>query len=141
MNILNKARIAPIVRKMKTATICWRATIRNLLSMGGLLISSIMNVQSNGRLDQQKKQKSLMKSMYIQQDLLGATFQQVDISDPSRLAMFQHVTDFLKSYNETGKGKGLYLYGKFGVGKTFMLAAIANEPGGKRVLLHDCLCA
>ncbi|MBY4604934.1 MULTISPECIES: primosomal protein DnaI [Bacillus] len=83
------------------------------------------------KLDQQKKQKSLMKSMYIQQDLLGATFQQVDISDPSRLAMFQHVTDFLKSYNETGKGKGLYLYGKFGVGKTFMLAAIANELAEK----------
>ncbi len=55
-----------------------------------------------------------MKSMYIQQDLLGATFQQVDISDPSRLAMFQHVTDFLKSYNETGKGKDYIYTGNLG---------------------------
>ena len=83
------------------------------------------------KLDRQKRQKSLMKSMYIQQDLLGATFQQIDITDPSRLGIFQHVTDFLKSYNETGKGKGLYLYGKFGIGKTFILAAIANELAEK----------
>lgn len=83
------------------------------------------------KLDQQKKQQSLMKSMYIQKDLLGATFQQIDITDPSRLSMFQHVTDFLKSYNETGKGKALYLYGKFGIGKTFILAAIANELAEK----------
>ncbi|MEC3838908.1 primosomal protein DnaI [Bacillus amyloliquefaciens] len=83
------------------------------------------------KLDRQKRQKSLMKSMYIQKDLLGATFQQIDITDPSRLGIFQHVTDFLKSYNETGKGKGLYLYGKFGIGKTFILAAIANELAEK----------
>lgn len=81
-----------------------------------------------------------MKSMYIQQDLLGATFQQVDISDPSRLAMFQHVTDFLKSYNETGKGKGLYLYGKFGVGKRLCSPRLPMS-WRKRVFLYDRLCA
>ncbi|MGO4968242.1 primosomal protein DnaI [Bacillus paralicheniformis] len=81
--------------------------------------------------DERERQRSLIKSIYIQQDLLNATFADIDGDDPSRLKVLQLVTGFLHDYNETGKGKGIYVYGKFGVGKTFMLAAIANELAAK----------
>lgn len=81
--------------------------------------------------DERERQRSLIKSIYIQQDLLNATFADIDGDDPSRLKLLQLVTGFLHDYNETGKGKGIYVYGKFGVGKTFMLAAIANELAAK----------
>ena len=81
--------------------------------------------------DERERQRSLIKSIYIQQDLLDATFADIDGDDPSRLKVLQLVTGFLHDYNETGKGKGIYVYGKFGVGKTFMLAAIANELAAK----------
>lgn len=62
---------------------------------------------------------------------MNATFADIDGDDPSRLKVLQLVTGFLHDYSETGKGKGIYVYGKFGVGKTFMLAAIANELAAK----------
>ncbi|MGE6628928.1 primosomal protein DnaI [Bacillus sp. NPDC077027] len=77
------------------------------------------------QLDRQKKQQALIKSMYIPQNVLKATF--ADVTAVGRQEVIQKIAHFLQSYNETGKGKGLYLHGKFGVGKTFILAAIANE--------------
>ncbi|MDA1477570.1 primosomal protein DnaI [Bacillus changyiensis] len=79
------------------------------------------------RYDERERQRSLIKSIYIPRDLLDATLADIDGDDPSRLKVIQHVTEFFHTYHETGKGKGVYLHGKFGVGKTFMLAAIANE--------------
>ncbi|MEC1262829.1 primosomal protein DnaI [Bacillus swezeyi] len=81
--------------------------------------------------DELERQRSLIKSIYIQKDLLEATFADIDGDDPSRLKVIQLVTEFFHHYNETGKGKGIYVHGKFGVGKTFMLAAIANELAAK----------
>ncbi|MDQ0817971.1 primosomal protein DnaI [Bacillus pumilus] len=81
------------------------------------------------RLDRQKKQQELMKSMYIPQNVLQATF--TDLNVVGRQEVIQKVGQFLQSYDETGKGKGLYLHGKFGVGKTYILAAIAQQLAEK----------
>ncbi|KKB74892.1 MULTISPECIES: primosomal protein DnaI [Bacillus] len=81
--------------------------------------------------DERERQRSLIKSIYIQKDLLEATFADIDGDDPSRLKVLQLATEFFHDYNETGKGKGIYIHGRFGVGKTFMLAAIANELASK----------
>ncbi|MFS0654618.1 primosomal protein DnaI [Bacillus sp. 179-C3.3 HS] len=79
--------------------------------------------------DRQKRQQSLMKSMYIPQNVLQATF--TDLNVVGRQEVIQKIGQFLQSYVETGKGKGLYLHGKFGVGKTYILAAIAQQLAEK----------
>ena len=40
---------------------------------------------------------------------------------------------FVKNYDPEQKQKGLYFYGKFGVGKSYLLGAIANELAKKRI--------
>ncbi|BBP91451.1 hypothetical protein BsIDN1_50690 [Bacillus safensis] len=81
-----------------------------------------------------------MKSMYIPQNVLQATF--ADLNVVGRQEVIQKVGQFLQSYDETGKGKGLYLHGKFGVGKTYILAAIAQQLAEKKnthLSLFTCL--
>ncbi|WP_056941637.1 primosomal protein DnaI [Secundilactobacillus kimchicus] len=61
--------------------------------------------------------------------------------DDQRLAALAAAADFTESYESNPKGfhKGLYLYGSFGVGKTYLLGAIANHlaaNGFKTTLVH-----
>jgi primosomal protein DnaI len=50
-----------------------------------------------------------------------------------RFNAMQVVTDFIANYisSPKNKPKGMYLYGEFGVGKTYLMAAMANEMAKK----------
>lgn len=77
--------------------------------------------------DQQKRQTELIKSFYVPQDILKATFQTIDTSDSGRHDALKGAKDFVKAYIDNPKDvKGLYLYGKFGVGKTYIMGAVMN---------------
>ncbi len=58
-------------------------------------------------------------------DILNANFERF-IMDPERVEFYEKATLFINEYMSTKKGRGLYLYGPFGTGKTYMLSAIAN---------------
>lgn len=62
-------------------------------------------------------------------DVLKATLKDLMIDDYSRVEIANKAADFVSQYKTTGElpSKGFYLYGKFGVGKSFVLGAIANE--------------
>ncbi|APH04123.1 primosomal protein DnaI [Bacillus weihaiensis] len=79
--------------------------------------------------DEMKKHQSLIKSMYIPKDILEAQFHNIDldVNEPSRLKVISLAQDFVESYNNGERPKGFYLYGSFGIGKTYILGAIANE--------------
>lgn len=66
-----------------------------------------------------------IKSFHMPSDILNATFEKF-IMDPERAEFYEKATLFINEYMSTKKGKGLYLYGPFGTGKTYMLSAIAN---------------
>ncbi|MGM7720890.1 primosomal protein DnaI [uncultured Metabacillus sp.] len=85
--------------------------------------------------DERKKHESLIKSMYIPRDILGASFEQieVEIDEPSRFKAISLAQDFVEQYNSGMSPKGLYLYGSFGVGKTYILGALANELASHKV--------
>ena len=63
---------------------------------------------------------------------------QVDLDDLGRLPVFEKLLAFVEQYPAIRKG--LYLYGDFGVGKSFMVAALAHDLSEKRgvssTLLH-----
>ena len=82
--------------------------------------------------DEQKKNQKLIKSLFVPRDILEATFEQFE-GDLGRLDAGDRAATFLMNYEAGLKPKGLYLYGKFGVGKSYLLGAIANELAKKQI--------
>jgi len=82
--------------------------------------------------DEKKKNEKLIKSLYVPRDILAATFEDFE-GDSGRLDAGDKAATFLMNYEAGKKVKGLYLYGKFGVGKSYILGAIANELARKQI--------
>ncbi|WP_026572230.1 primosomal protein DnaI [Bacillus sp. UNC438CL73TsuS30] len=82
--------------------------------------------------DEKRKNEQLIKSLYVPRDILEATFEDYE-GDSGRLDAIDHAADFLMNYEQNKRQKGLYLYGKFGVGKSYLLGAIANELAKKKI--------
>lgn len=72
-----------------------------------------------------QKHLSNIKSFHMPVDILNANFEKF-IMDPERAEVYEKALMFIHEYTTTKKGRGLYLYGPFGTGKTYMLSAIAN---------------
>ncbi|MFJ7184433.1 primosomal protein DnaI [Lysinibacillus xylanilyticus] len=81
------------------------------------------------REEERRDVANMIASMHMPKDVLQATIQDLLIDDESRVTIAQKAAQFVKATVETGKlpAKGYYLYGKFGVGKSFVLGALANE--------------
>ena len=82
--------------------------------------------------DEKKKNEKLIKSLYVPRDILEATFEDFE-GDSGRLDAGDKAATFLMNYEAGNQPKGLYLYGKFGVGKSYLLGAIANELAKKQI--------
>ncbi|MCY7170396.1 primosomal protein DnaI [Streptococcus mitis] len=82
--------------------------------------------------------KNRLKLINLPASLRKASLAQVDLDDLERLPVFEKLLAFVEQYPAIQKG--LYLYGDFGVGKSFMVAALAHDLSEKRgvssTLLH-----
>ena len=82
--------------------------------------------------------KNRLKLINLPASLKKASLAQVDLDDLGRLPVFEKLLAFVEQYPTILKG--LYLYGDFGVGKSFMVAALAHDLSEKRgvssTLLH-----
>ena len=82
--------------------------------------------------------KNRLKLINLPASLRKASLAQVDLDDLGRLPVFEKLLAFVEQYPTILKG--LYLYGDFGVGKSFMVAALAHDLSEKRgvssTLLH-----
>lgn len=76
--------------------------------------------------DEEQRQKKLFESLYIPKEVVGARFSQLDI-DADRVEAIQLAEQYVSDFVPGETKHGLYFYGDFGVGKTFLLCAIANE--------------
>lgn len=83
--------------------------------------------------DEMKHLRRHVKSLYMPGDVLKATFAQVELDNRSRLSAVSAAKDFVDGYEPGGTTKGLYIHGKFGVGKSFLFGAIANELAEKHI--------
>jgi primosomal protein DnaI len=83
--------------------------------------------------DESKRYKSLITSMHIPKDVLEASMTALDLDDPSRFSAIKAASHFLEHYEKGKRVKGLYFHGKFGVGKTYILGAVANELANRGI--------
>ncbi|SDQ50476.1 primosomal protein DnaI [Carnobacterium viridans] len=84
--------------------------------------------------------KNRIYSMDMPKDVRNATLADFELTDERRFAISE-VYDFIDAYMTSPKAyhKGLYLQGSFGVGKTYLLGALAHElakNGFPSTLMH-----
>ncbi|MGX7245696.1 primosomal protein DnaI [Enterococcus quebecensis] len=82
-----------------------------------------------------------VKAMDMPKDVREARLNNFDLSSDGREEAFASAMKFIKEYSQAPKDfhKGLYLKGTFGVGKSFLLGAIANnlaERGFVTTIVH-----
>ena len=80
---------------------------------------------------EQKKLENMRKTR--DNDILNASFKNIDITDKKRVKVIKWLKEFCDKYNKNGAFKGLYLHGNFGCGKTYLISALFNEMSKKRI--------
>lgn len=63
----------------------------------------------------------------IPKEIKNASLEDIYLSDSARFPVIEWVNSFSSKYMKDNKQKGLYLYGNFGCGKTYLIAALFNE--------------
>lgn len=77
---------------------------------------------------ERRKRKALLDNRMMSADVRSARLADVTFDTPKKAALMEEVADFVEQYRQAPLlAKGLYIYGPFGVGKTFLLGALANE--------------
>ncbi|MCS0823455.1 primosomal protein DnaI [Cytobacillus firmus] len=82
--------------------------------------------------DEKRRNEKLIQSLYVPSDILHATFDSI-YDDDDRIEAVDKAASFVMDYQPGSKGKGIYFYGKFGVGKSYLLGAIANKLASQKV--------
>jgi primosomal protein DnaI len=63
----------------------------------------------------------------VPKEIRDAKMSDIYTNDANRSTIIEWIKNFYKIYKNDKKGKGLYLNGSFGTGKTYLLAALFNE--------------
>lgn len=71
-----------------------------------------------------------LKNVYlfeIPNEIKEANISKIYMNDPNRIEIIEWIHKFINNYSENKQQKGLYLYGNFGCGKTYLISAMFNE--------------
>ena len=84
--------------------------------------------------DNKRQASSMIHSMYMPKEVMKASLSEFETND-SREEAFHAVSVFLDEADGPSHlpEKGLYFHGKFGVGKSYLLSAVANELAAMKV--------
>lgn len=74
-----------------------------------------------------REQRKLIRSHYINPDILEAEFSNADMDDEWRQEALKEAIEFSNEFEVGQPAKGLFFYGRFGTGKTFLMGCIANK--------------
>lgn len=76
--------------------------------------------------EEETKTRRLMRSYYVSEETFKASFETMNIDDVNRPAVAAAMR-FCREFQPGEKIKGLYLHGPFGVGKSYLMGALARE--------------
>ena len=65
--------------------------------------------------------------LIVPNEIKEASMSKIHKNDPNRIETIEWIYKFINNYPENKHQKGLYLYGNFGCGKTYLIAAMFNE--------------
>lgn len=77
---------------------------------------------------ERRNRRALLDNRMMSADVRRARLADFSYDTPARQALMAEVLNFVEEYQTSPyQAKGLYIVGPFGVGKTFLLGALANE--------------
>lgn len=79
------------------------------------------------REEQKQQQARLFRGLYISKEMEKANMADVDLEEKGRLEAVEKADSYIERFVPGKTADGLYFYGDFGVGKSYLLAAVANE--------------
>ncbi|WP_411953624.1 primosomal protein DnaI [Alkalibacillus sp. S2W] len=82
---------------------------------------------------QMEKQRSFVQSLHMPKDIHEASFSQIKLDVNGRSEALKKIQQFFKESQTQLPQKGLYLHGSFGVGKTYLLGALAQELATEQI--------
>ena len=94
----------------------------------GFILVNYKRTEEAIREERERKRKRLIHSINMPKNIAEARFSDTALT-PERQDVIGELLKFINSYkpNSTEYQKGLYLAGPFGVGKTYMMGALAHE--------------
>ena len=75
----------------------------------------------------------------MQRDTLHAKLKDIYMNNRERLDVAMAADQICTAITNDEKVKGLYLYGPFGTGKSFILGAIANQLKSQKDFINNCI--
>lgn len=76
--------------------------------------------------EKEQKRNRLIQSLHMPKEILNASIGNL-YNKPERSEALKEIFKFLQEAKESLPKKGLYIHGSFGVGKTYLLGALANK--------------
>ena len=80
--------------------------------------------------DKNENDNAFLKNVYtykMPKEITEASFKKIYKDDSNRLEAIKYLKNFYDDFNKNKKVKGLYLYGNFGCGKTYLISSLFNE--------------
>ena len=97
-----------------------------VLKEGKLNFSYVACKYKEKYLNDCKYQKNVT-SMDVPREIREAKIKDIYTDDKQREKVIKWILNYIKEYKKGNFGKGLYLHGNFGCGKTYLLAAMFNN--------------
>lgn len=82
--------------------------------------------------EQQEQKDNLVSSLHIPKEILEARMEDIEI-DAHRIQAIKKLSRFLDQTQKEMPDRGYYLTGSFGIGKTYLLGAVANRLQEMRI--------
>lgn len=83
------------------------------------------------KLDNQNKYLDNIYMYNIPDEIKNANLKDIYMNDEERHETIKYIGTFMKNYQKNKNVKGLYLYGNFGCGKTYLISAMLHELAKK----------
>ncbi|WP_126425567.1 primosomal protein DnaI [Brevibacillus marinus] len=82
--------------------------------------------------EEAQRRRRLIRSYYVSEETMAATFESMKLDQYNRTAAMASFR-FSREVVPGDKGKGLYLHGPFGVGKSYLMGAIAQKLAEREI--------